>query len=140
MNCDEVLLTKMAEADGESVHPAIEAANKHVDSCENCRREIAQMREMNEIFDHHRRFETDARLWPVVQGRIGEPAGNGGWITFAALALALVAFKTAGMLFDNAGAWLLGLVPLVLAGLLFLLLRENPFKVNTEIILESHHG
>lgn len=140
MNCEEVLLAKMAEIDGESNGVSFEDAEAHIADCDNCRREIAELGKLNDIFERHQRVERHVNVWPVVQGRIAARPGTASWRVFGVLAIFLAASKVIGMFFENDGAWLFGLVPLALAAMLFALLRENPFKVNTELMLESHHG
>jgi predicted anti-sigma-YlaC factor YlaD len=135
MNCDEALMMKMAELDGERTRSA--DVDSHVDSCENCCRDLALMRNLDELFQKHERVESNSTVWPAVNERISKQASRVGWHIFAVAALALVAFKIIGMSLANEPGFLFGLVPLAIAGVLFALLRENPFKVNTELVLEK---
>jgi len=140
IGCEEVLIAKMAELDGESTAISPDDVQAHFAVCEKCQLEFAGLRRVDQSFELHARREGDADLWPAVQERIATRTQAVGWQTFTVFALALAAFKIVAMSMENDPGWLIGLVPLVLATLLFVLLRENPFKVNTELILESHHG
>lgn len=140
IECEEVLLAKMAELDGESSAMQADDIDRHLAVCENCQLEFAHLRRVDQSFELHLRREHDAGLWPAVQERIATRPRAAGWQTFAVFAVALAALKIIGMSFANDPGWLFGLVPLALAVVLFVLLRENPFKVNTELILESNHG
>lgn len=135
--CEEFLLAKMAELDGEATDVS---TDEHIAQCENCRLEAARMRTLNEMFDRQTRLEHDIAMWQAVKARISSPPERAGWRTFAVLATCLAAFKVVSLSLQNDPGWLLGLLPLVFAAALFILLRENPFKVNTELILESNNG
>ena len=137
IGCEEVLIAKMAALDGEPTAISPDDADSHLAVCENCRLELAGLRRVDQSFELHVRREHDADLWPAVQKRIEKRTRAVGWQTFAIFAVALVAFRIAEMSSGNDIGWLLGLVPLVLAALLFVLLRENPFKVRTDLVLES---
>ena len=135
--CEEFLLAKMAELDGEAREGS---TDEHIAQCENCRLEFARMRTLNEMLDRQARLEHDIAMWQAVKARISSPAERASWQTFAVLATCLAALKVVSMSLQNDPGWLLGLVPLVFAAALFVLLRENPFKVSTELILESNNG
>ena len=135
MKCEEAMIMKMAELDGEQARSV--EADTHIEGCENCRREVAAMRSLDGIFGVHRAARADTNLWPEVRERIGRQESSIGWQIFAIPVLALVAFKIVVMSLENEPGLLFGLVPLAIAAVLFALLRENPFRVNTELILEK---
>ena len=140
IGCEEVLMAKMAELDGESTAISTDDVDLHFAVCENCQLEFAAIRRVDQSFELHVRSEHVADLWPAIEERIATRTRAVGWKTFAVFAVALAALKIIERSFESDPGWLFGLVPLVLAALLFVLLRENPFKVNTELTLESHHG
>ena len=140
MKCEEFLLAKMAELDGESAAISPGDVERHLAGCENCRLEFAGLRRVDQSFELHARREHNADLWSSVEERITAPTRAASWKPFGAFAVALVVFRIVEMSLENDPGWFFGLVPVVLAALFFVLLRENPFKVNTELILESHHG
>ena len=135
MNCEESLLAKMAELDGEQSRST--EADTHIEGCEDCGRELAAMRILDDLFETHTSVRSDASVWPQVRERIAKQPSGFGWKIFAFPVVALVAFKIIAMTLENEPGLLFGLVPLVIAAVLFALLRENPFKVNTELILEK---
>jgi len=140
MKCEEFLLAKMAVLDGERHEISIEAVDAHLITCDSCRGELARMQSLDEVFDRHVRVERESNVWPAVHQKIAKQSREFGWRTFAVFAFALAALKIVAMSTQNDPGWLIGLVPLVLAGILFAVLRENPFKVNTDLILESNNG
>ena len=138
MKCEEALMMKMAELDGEGV--ASTDAVKHIESCDNCRHEIAAMQGLDAIFRQHTAATSDVNVWPIVETRIAGTKTRVGWQALTVLVVAMAVIKIIEMSLDKDPGWLFGLVPLAVAVVLFILLRENPFKVNTELILESNHG
>jgi len=140
IGCEEVLIAKMAELDGESVTMSPDDVDAHLAVCENCQLEFAGLRRVDQTLELHVRREGDADVWPAVQERIATRTQAFDWQTFAVFAVALAAFKIVAMSMENDPGWLIGLVPVVLAAILFAVLKENPFKVNTELLLESNHG
>lgn len=135
MNCEEALMMKMAELDGEQAR-SIET-DAHIEGCEDCSREIAAMRSLDVLFEAHEPMQSDVSVWPHVSDRISKQTPSVGWGIFAIPVLALVAFKVFGMTLPTEPGLLFGLVPVAIAAGLFILLRENPFKVNSELILEK---
>ncbi|MEO7660663.1 MAG: hypothetical protein ABIV48_13695 [Pyrinomonadaceae bacterium] len=137
MNCDEILMAKMAEFNGEEINVSVKDMDLHFAACENCRREIEQMLDMNNLLDRQTRLEQDADLWPVIEKRITrETASPIGWKPFALLATLLVIYRLLEMLPERDLGMALKLVPLFLIVGLFLGLKENPFKINTELVPE----
>lgn len=137
MNCEESLLVKMAELDGEQARST--DADTHIEGCEDCRRELAAMRSLDDLFETHTSVRSDATVWPQVRERIAQQPSGVGWKIFAFPVVALVAFKIIALTLANEPGLLFGLAPLVIAAVLFAMLRENPFRVNTELILEKEN-
>jgi hypothetical protein len=135
LKCEEVLTAKMAELDGEIM--ASDDAELHLANCDACRREVAAMQDMNVLFRSHDRALHDVRIWPRIEDRISTQPATFGWKPFAAIAAALVAFKLIEMSVRDDPGFLFGLVPLVFAAMLFIVLRENPFKVNADLAMEK---
>ena len=135
MNCEEALLMKMAEFDGEQLRSL--EADAHIAGCESCRHEVTAMESLDKLFEAHTAVRPDTTVWPEVREQITGQTSRVGWAIFAVPALALVAFKIVAMSLENEPGLLFGLVPLAIAAVLFALLRENPFRVNTDLILEK---
>jgi len=140
MNCEEALMLKMAELDGERNDISIEAVDAHVLDCESCRSDLEGLFAVNETFDRNIRVKHEINAWPAVQQVIATQRREVGWRTFAVLGLALVTFKVVTLSMENDPGWLIGLVPVFLAAVLFAVMKENPFKVNADLLLENNHG
>ena len=135
LTCEETLMAKMAELDGEAAASA--EAELHLENCDACRQELAAMQDLNVLFRSHDRAGNDVRIWHRIEDRLSVRSRNVGWEPFAVIAAALVAFKFIEMSLRNDPGFLFGLVPLVLAAMLFIVLRENPFKVNADLAMEK---
>lgn len=136
MNCENVLMAKMAEIDGEeeTAEFSAEQMNLHLATCENCRQEIEQMQLADNLLKRQTRRETDADLWSAVEKRIGaRNVSQIGWKPFVLLGALLVAYKLLEMIPEQDFGLAFKLVPLVFIVALFVFLKENPFKINAEL-------
>ena len=133
-NCEEILMTQMAVFDGEETYISPEELNAHLEKCESCRREIEEMKSTFALLGRHERRLSEADLWPAIEPRLKAKTY---WQPFVFLAVFLVAYKLAEMLPANDLGFAFKIVPLVFVVALFVLLKENPFKINTELILEK---
>ena len=137
INCENVLMAKMAEIDGEEMEISSAKINLHLADCENCRREFGQMQAADNLLKRQARREQHADLWSAVETRIGAKMDSQiGWKPFVLLGVLLVAYKLLEMLPRQDFGLAFKLVPLVFIVALFVFLKENPFKINTELTLE----
>lgn len=60
-----------------------------------------------------------------------------GWKPFALIGLLLVIYKLLEMLPARDPGMAFKLVPLVTVALLFVLIRENPFRIDIELVMEK---
>jgi predicted anti-sigma-YlaC factor YlaD len=136
-NCENVLMAKMAEIDGEETTVFSEQINLHLATCENCRQEIEQMQVADNLLKRQVRREQDADLWSAIEKQIGaKTTSQIGWKPFALLGVLLVAYKLLEMLPRQDFGLAFKLVPLVFIVALFVFLKENPFKINAELMPE----
>jgi len=133
--CEKVLMAKMAEADGERADLSIEDLDLHLSSCEKCRTEIARLHDIDAILQRSSRAETAVDLWPVVSEHLDQPTRRITWQPFAVAVVSLLAFKLFEMVPQEDPGILIKAAPLVIFGALMLLLKENPFKINSELVL-----
>ncbi|HEX8736213.1 MAG TPA: hypothetical protein VF721_12870 [Pyrinomonadaceae bacterium] len=137
-NCENVLMAMLAELDGEKVEISAEQKTLHFAECAECRQEFEKIQKTGDLLKRQARREPDADLWSAIEKRI-EPkcAPRFGWRIFLVLGAFLVACKLLEMLPAEELGWWLKLAPLIFVVALFGFLRENPFKINTELILEK---
>lgn len=137
--CDEILMAAMAVGDGEEPGLPIEQIHEHIEGCESCRLETMRIASLMERLQSFERRETPVDLWPAVSGGIVRQ--EMAWLSkrgaLVVVALVLVAYKLAEMLPANYPGHLLKIAPVVAAAALFIFLKENPFKINTELTMEQ---
>ena len=140
MNCEDVLIQKSALLDGEKAAFSAGQINAHLAACENCRREIEQMENTIILLSGQERRAQSADLWSAIENRIGaenEKSTTLTWQPFVIVGAFLVVYKLLEMIPERDFGWALKIVPFILVAALFGLLKENPFKVNSELILEK---
>ena len=133
-NCEEILMAAMAVFDGEESEISTEEISAHLESCEACRRETESLQRVSGLLQGQQRRVSKVDLWSAVQPQI-EARTN--WKPFVFLAILLVVYKLLEMLPERDLGFAFKIVPLVLVIALFGFLKENPFKINTELILEK---
>ena len=136
LSCEEVLMSQMAAADGEVPQFSQEQLAAHITACANCQHELKQLQALDQVFAGHTLSEVRVDLWPAIENRIAKPTVLG-WQPFALIGLLLVIYKLLEMLPDRDPGVAFKLVPLIIVVLLFVLIKENPFRINTELVLEK---
>jgi len=134
LNCEDVLRAQMAAADGEEPGFSKDLLAAHVAGCANCHHELEQLQALDQVLAMHALSEPRVDLWPAIENRIAKrvPA----WQSFALIGLLLVIYKLLEMLPARDPGMAIKLVPLIIVVLLFVLIKENPFRINTELVLE----
>ena len=132
LSCEDVLMAQMAEGDGQETREQLAA---HIALCANCQRDLKQLRTLDHLLAGHTFSESNLDLWPAVEKGIAKRSTLS-WRPFALIGLLLVVHKLLEMLPAQDLGMTFKLVPLVIVGLLFGFIRENPFRINTELVLE----
>lgn len=137
LSCEDVLMAQMAVADGEEPGFSKEQLVAHLGVCVNCRHELKQSQALDHVLAGHTLSESRVDLWPALENRIARRNRSAiGWKPFALIGLLLVIYKLLEMLPERDPGMAFKLVPLVIVALLFVLIRENPFRINTELVME----
>ena len=136
LRCEDVLISQMAMADGEEPAFSQEQLAAHITACANCQLELTQLQSLDQVLAGHTLSESRVDLWPGIENRIAKPNGLA-WQPFALIGLLLVVYKLLEMLPARDLGLAFKLVPLFIVVLLFILIRENPFRINTELVLEK---
>ncbi len=140
MNCEDILIQKMALIDGEKTELSDQQINEHLAICENCRQQIELLENTVGLLKRQKRRAQTADLWSAIEKQISaEPVEvfKIKWQPFVLLGVLLAVYKFAEMVPERDFGWALRVIPFVLVALLFGFLKENPFKINTELILEK---
>ena len=134
LSCEDVLMAQMAAADGEEPAFSKEQLAAHVTGCADCQNELKQLLALDRVLGSHALAEQHVDLWTAIENRIAKPVL--GWRPFALIALLLVTYKLLEMLPAHDLGIAFKLVPLVIVILLFVFIKENPFRINTELVME----
>ena len=140
INCEDVLLAMMALIDGEESKFSSKQIEAHSANCPNCRQEIEQMQNLDKFFRLQKRRESDIDLWAVIRSKImiqPKVAKESTWYLFLPLVAFLIAFKLLEIIPEHDFGLAIKVIPLALVITLFAFLKENPFKINTKLILEK---
>ena len=132
ITCEDVLMARMAAVDGEQNEEQFAA---HIAGCANCQLELKQMQTLDQMLADHTLSESNVDLWPAIEKGIAKRSALG-WRPFALIGLLLVVHKLLEMLPANDPGMMFKLAPLVIIALLFVFIKENPFRINTELVLE----
>lgn len=135
-NCDDVLMAAMALADGEEAALSEAQVDTHLAGCEACRLELELAGEAVRVLEARGRRIREPDLWPGIEKRISAGAAPS-TLVFWALGAVLVGYKLIELLPEEAPAYAYRIVPLIIVAAAFIFIRENPFKIKTELILEK---
>ncbi len=140
MKCEDAILTVMAAIDGEKIELSRQQATAHLADCGKCRQDFEQLQTLSKLLEKQQRCEQTSDLWRSLENRLqvqAEVAPRLRWQPFLLLAALLVSYKLLEMIPERDLGFLFKLVPLIFVVVLFRFLRENPFKINTELTLEK---
>jgi hypothetical protein len=138
--CEATVFSVMAEIDGETPLLTPEQMVRHIAGCERCRAEIERQKTAVDLLQRQKWQTAGALdLWPEIEKRIGDkPISESvrGPYFFFLLGAVLVLYKLLEMIPAQDWGFWFKLAPLIFVAALFYFLRENPFKINTELKLE----
>ena len=134
LTCEDVLMAQMAATDGEEPVFSKELLAAHLTGCPDCQNELQQLLALDRVLASHAVAEQHVDLWPAIENRIAKPVL--GWRPFALIGLLLIIYKLLEMLPARDLGIAFKLVPLVIVTLLFVFIKENPFRINTELVME----
>jgi hypothetical protein len=134
--CEETVLSKMAEMDGEPPLLSAEQTARHLIGCEQCRMEIKRQERVAYLLQGQTRRADAVSLWFEIEKRMSDkPIVRRNF--FLLLVAILVIYKLLEMIPVQDPGFLFKFVPVGLIAALFFIFKENPFKINTELKLEG---
>lgn len=128
MNCEEVQMAAMAIADREPV--ALD--EEHLRGCAQCRAVVEGMLADQAAIARATRLAHVVDSWPAVQSRLMTRR----W-PFLVLGLLLIAFKLVEFVPERQWSELVQIIPVAIGFLVFRALKDNPFHINTNLMLEG---
>lgn len=140
LNCESVSMAAMAIADG--YHPELspEQIEIHLASCADCRREFEQLQELSSLLDSQERRLRTENLWQKIEPRlpnVTRTSTSRVSASFMFLGALLLGYRLLELIPDRDFSFLFKFVPVLLVIAAFFYLRENPFKINSELSLEG---
>lgn len=141
LNCESVCIAAMATADGYVSELSSDQVEAHLADCSDCRREVGQMRALSSLLDAQERRQRTEDVWKLVELRLADrsPARrtSHAWHPFLLLGVLLVGYRIVEMVPERDFGFMFKLVPLLFVIGAFSYLRENPFKIDSELRLEG---
>ena len=131
----------MAISDGELPQLSELQIKEHVESCTDCRVELEKQKYAIELLDGQKRRPYDVDVWsgikPVIEQSAIRPMHRLQLWMFAALGLILFTYKIIEVLPVFTPGVVVKLTSLVIVFVFFVLLRQNPFAINQNLILKG---
>lgn len=139
--CEQIRMAAMALEDGEPPDISPREVAAHVDTCAACRREIAALHDTAALFSRVERRHDHTDLRPGISAGL-EPASWRwrAWLQspiMLGIVLLLGMYKIAELALASDPTPLLRITPLIVAAALFLYLRNNPFRIESGLLLEG---
>jgi anti-sigma factor RsiW len=141
VDCESVCRSAMAREDGYVSDLSSDQIEAHLADCSDCRREVQQLRALANLLDGQKRRHRTENIWEHVEQHLPNA-----FVTrsvyrvsraFVILGLLLLGYRLVEMIPDRHFGILFKLVPILLVIAAFSYLRENPFKINSELTLEG---
>lgn len=141
LNCESVCMAAMAIADGYQPELSSDQVEAHLADCSDCRREVGQLRALSSLLDAQERRQRTENVWNLVERRLPDAASaqstSQAWRPFLLLGVLLLGYRIVEMIPDRYFGFLFKLVPILFVIAAFSYLRENPFKIDSELRLEG---
>ena len=140
-DCETVCIAAMAMEDGYVSELSADQIEAHLAECSDCRREVGQLRTLANLLDGQKRRERTEDIWDHVEQHLPDalpvPTDSQVGYLFVILGLLLLAYRLVEMIPDRHLGILFKLVPILFVVVVFIYLKENPFKINSELTLEG---
>lgn len=136
-DCESVRMEWSAASDGHrgSLDPA--QLEGHLVQCGDCRREVEGLGGLMRLLDSQQRRASTDQLWSGIEARLPAQTSTSRVSRDLRLVVPTAAVMIAYKLFEQFTLGNIGLkmklLPLLLVIALFALLRENPFRLNTNL-------
>lgn len=141
LNCENVCMAAMAIADGYQPELSSERIEAHLAHCADCRREVGQLRALSSLLDTQERRQQTGDVWNRIEWRLPDASTIRGTsqvpYPYMLLGVLLLGYRLVEMIPDRHFGLLFKLVPILVVIAAFSYLRENPFKINSELRLEG---
>lgn len=136
-DCEKVRLAAMAISDGEESSLSALEIETHLANCAECRAEIESLGMVAGLLSSQKRISVQTDVWPVVNERLESSTASSSfkWRLLLLFGVPLFGYKGLLLILQTGPTLWLKLVPIIFVILIFLYLRVNPFKINSELTL-----
>ena len=139
--CEKIRISAMAIFDGEQPLLSERQIKEHIESCEVCRAELEGQKSAAELLDGRSRRSFDFDVWPGVEAAVEQSAARPKHRLqsrlFVSLGLVLLACKIIEVLPVFTPGIVFKLMSLAIIFVFFILLGQNPFAINQNLILKG---
>jgi len=137
LNCETVRMASSAGSDGHRALLEPAQLEEHIAQCGDCRREVERLDGLMRLLDSQKRRVSNDQLWSGIEARLAAqtPASRASrdLRLLVPTGVVLLAYKLYEQLTVHNTAFQVKLALLLVVIGLFALLKENPFKINTEL-------
>lgn len=141
IDCETIQMAAMAAADGIPGKMETARIEAHVAVCGDCRAELEALDGLARLLDSQKRSQSNEDLWSAIEPRLVDQTerrlADHNLKLWVPVGLILPAYKLFEQIPDRQPAWEYKLLPLLLVIAVFVFVRQNPFKINTELKLEG---
>jgi hypothetical protein len=138
--CDNVRLSAMAIADGEEPPLSSAEVEIHLAHCRTCAAEATQLAETSRLLSTPERRPRNEDLWPLIKRRLDDTGvlqeRRSMRLPFLVMGIFLLGYKLTELIPDRHFGFWFKLIPVIAVMLIFVYLRQNPFRINPELRLE----
>lgn len=132
--CDAIVLAAMAWMDGEAAPIDRAEMDVHVLTCHHCASQIEMLRSIAEKLAPVSRAPVTADVWPGIEAQLGRPRAVPAGLVLTAGSVFLLGWRALETVTMDPLALWNQLVIVGVAGLVFLCLRTNPFRIDTRLV------
>lgn len=140
-DCESVCMAAMAIADGYQPELPSEQIETHLADCSDCRREVAQLGVLSSLLATQERLRRNEDVWNRIEHRLSDTSSSQSTshasYPFMLLGLVLLGYRLVEIIPDSHFGLLFKLVPVLAVIAAFSYVRENPFKIHSELRLEG---
>lgn len=141
LSCESVCLAAMATLDGREAELSRETIESHLANCPACRDEVEQLEALEALLGAQKRREQTADVWSVVREQVTRDAPrrttSSSWFPFMVLGLLLLGYQLIELVPKADLGLVIKVVPVLIVVAVFAYVKENPFKINTQLRLEG---
>lgn len=141
LNCEMVCLAAMVILDGRQAERSAEEIENHLTNCPACRDEVKQLTALKVLLGSQKRRELSADVWSTIREKVvvqaPQKTNSRARLPFMVLAGLLLGYRLIDLIPKADLGMIFKVVPVLIVIAVFMYVKENPFKINTQLRLEG---